>query len=157
MLAVKGKVEQPAADGPITFDIETKLGVVDQKTLWELVGLEVQWDSSFTLSPVVNYVMTVVITRKPDKTDFLDGEVIGSISWSGNQGNATATNGAIPVEMIKRYDFIDRPQVANSHIFIVLQSGNTKLKNIAKFKLYYEEKKVSELEFIKAQSGYCVC
>lgn len=154
VLSIKFKLEQDVADTDKVITIDTGLGVKDQKTVWELVAIDVHWANAEFIQQK-NHKVSGILTRKIDKLSFLDGEVIGAVRWGVyNGGNS---GGAVQLESVIRHEFIERPWVANSHIYFGVVTVNTILKNQLEARLYYEEKKVSELEFIKAQSGYCVC
>jgi hypothetical protein len=156
VLIVKGQLVQPGVSQDAVFEIDTGLGVLDQKTLWEIIAFEALWKSVGSVSGTEQwYMVQAALTRKPEKIDYLDSEVISAIRWTANGGSGAAGD-LIPFESLKRDLLIDKPWVANSKIYVVLTGWVANVQTI-QFKIAYEEKKVSEVEFLKAQSGYCIC
>jgi hypothetical protein len=157
MKVIRGSVIQSAADVFAASTIETGLGVTDQKTLWKLIGLEVEWYNGINLVAKPNWMGGACLTRDSAKTAFLDSEVISKVTWAAHAGVAPAAVQGLPFDTTKRDIFVDQPLVANSKIYIVAISATTALVNQFRYKLYIEEMKVTELEFLKAQTGYCLC
>lgn len=152
IIILKGKLKQGAVNAVVNNAVETGLGKIDQKTLWELVKFETYWNSAAQAGAgyTATCDMQITITRKADKFDFLDGEVIAQ------QRYVVDKPGGGQIQATGETDLIELPWVANSHIYFVLQAAAAAVQEVS-YKLYYREKKVTELEFIKAQSGYCVC
>jgi hypothetical protein len=156
-MIVKGRVSQQVSGQNQVVEIDTGLGVNDQKTLWELKTFEALWESGHGKIKGTEpwYLVQATLTRKPDKTEYLDSEVLSQLRWTAHGGSGVA-GVLVPFESLKRDDFTNSPWVANSKIYVVLLAFVAETQEL-EYKLTYEEKKVSEVEFLKAQSGFCVC
>ena len=151
----KGSVVQTVLDTNVVATIDTGLGVTDQKTLWTLKAIDLEWATNMAAKQYFRVIAS--LTRDPAKFAFLDDSVIAREAWSAVAGPATPTGNAIVLPLQKRLILLDEPQVANSKVYMYLETVNTGQINRVNFRLYYEETKVSEIDFLKAQTGYCVC
>jgi hypothetical protein len=154
---VTGEVLQTGVDVLTTLTIPTNLGVIDQKTLWQLEAVSVEWANGLSVTAKPNWFASLIICRDPTKYNFLDEGVIAKISWAANAGLSPTAVQALPFESIKQDVLIEEPWVANSNLYAVALSQTSGLANRMRFKIFYKEVKVTELEFLKAQTGYCVC
>jgi len=155
---IKGSVTQSAVDTATFGEIATGLGVVDQKTLWRLIGLDIEWSNGSSLVAKPNYSVVGVLTRDLAKSSFLDDEVIARGLWSAHGGVGSITPAqAYEFDQVRRDVMLTEVLVANTKIFFGAISQGSGLANTMRYRLYVEEMKVSELEFLKAQTGYCVC
>jgi len=154
---VRGSIVQGVVDEIVELVIPTELGVVDQKTIWILKELQVQWAGMENIQSRASQNLYGVITlsRRTQKHHFLDGELLAMIDWTCLQASANG-GGMTYVDALKRYIFPDQPGVANSSLFIRCAT-NSLAQSTFNYRLFYELAKVSELDFIKMQSGYCVC
>jgi len=157
MKVLKGTAVQQAVNTEKEIAIETGLGVVDQKTLWELVAIDVQWDTSMNQAAQASFAIIGTLTRATGKSAFLDDEVISTVNWTIAAGAAPVAVQGLFLPLVQRDIFVDKPLVANSKLFFIVESVRATVPVSLSYKLYYNENKVSELEFLKAQTGYCVC
>jgi len=159
---IGGTVKQTGADTKTQVEIPTSLGVVDQKTIWEIYGMDFFW---YTIGGMNNvqggFSITAILAAVATDTNFGDaGEII---RWSRQRilatGGATPTNtkAAITEDPISREELLIPYQYANSKLYLTLSSSTTAMAQEVRYKLYYEEKKVSEVEFYKLQSLGCIC
>jgi len=155
--SISGSVVQGSNDGAVIYQIDTGLGVLDQKTLWRIVGFEAEWVNATAITAKAAWIVKAILTRDSAKLVFTDNEFMGQIAWAANAGVAPTAVQALPLEPIKRNLLVDDQLMANSKFYLVLATSFTAVANNLRFKVYYEEMKVTELEFLKAQTGYCVC
>lgn len=156
------RITQTAVDAATTVKLATSLGQIDQRTIWEIIGIEAVW-VSFGVIPATAFVgeLNLLLKAVDVVTNFYSQEEIARINfaWNSKSGGATPTNGrnAENVNIIREKELFMPFQFANSEIVVSLQSTNTGVANTMDFRIYYEEKKVTELEFLKVQAGYCSC
>jgi len=159
---IGGSIKQSAADTKVQVEIPTSLGVVDQKTIWEIYGMDFYWTTIGGMNNVnggiqINAILAAV------SADTVFGDAAEIMRWSVQRiigsGGASPTVSKVPidVEPIYRHELIIPYQYANSKLFLTLTSTATALAQEVRYKLYYEEKKVSEVDFYKIQSIGCIC
>lgn len=159
---IGGVLTQSAADTRTQIEIPTSLGVVDQRTIWEIYALDIYWTAVGGMNNVNNaFSVGLVLSAVSTDTNYGDpGEII---RWARNR--ITASGGASPtasktgetVDPISREELIIPYPYANTKLYLTLSSTATSAAQQIRYKLFYEEKKVSEVEFFKLQSGFCVC
>jgi hypothetical protein len=159
---IGGNVKQTAADTKTQVEIPTSLGVVDQKTIWEIYGMDIYWQSIGGMN-AVNGGISVTATLTAIAGDTLFGDVSEIMRWSVQRILASAgvspviQKSTIDVEPIYHLELIVPYQYANSKLYLTLSSAATAFAQEIRYKLYYEEKKVSEVDFYKLQSLGCIC
>jgi len=159
---IGGTIAQTVVEGRVQAEIPTSLGVVDQKTIWEIYGMDFYWYSIGGMNNVVGG-MTVSCVLSAVATDTNFGDAAEIIRWARQRivttGGTTPTNvkAAFTEDPIAREELIIPYQYANSKLFLTLTSVNTGIVQTIKYKLFYEEKKVSEVDFYKLQSLGCIC
>jgi len=154
---IKGFVTQTGNDVLTIGTIDTGLGITDQRTLWNLVGMDLEWVNGLSLTAKPAWSAKGILTRDSAKVSFQDDEFLCQIDWAAHAGLAPAAVQALRFEHIKRHVFIEENLVANSKLYVVAASSLTALANQLRYRVFVEERKVTELEFLKAQTGYCVC
>lgn len=159
---IGGSIKQTAADTKTQVEIPTSLGVVDQKTIWEIYGMDFFFYTIGGMNGVVG-AWSITATLAAVATDTNFGDTAEIIRWSRQKvlstGGTTPTNvkSGITEDPISREELIIPYQYANTKLFLTLLSASTGIAQELKYKLYYEEKKVSEVEFYKLQSLGCIC
>jgi len=159
---IGGTIKQTGNDVKTQIEIPTSLGVVDQKTIWEIYGMDFFF---FTIGGMNNVVgswsVSAILAAIATDTNFGDaGEII---RWSRQKvlstGGTTPTNVkmAVTEDPISREELLIPYQYANSKLYLTLSSASTGIPQEIKYKLFYEEKKVSEVDFYKLQSLGCIC
>lgn len=154
IIRVAGLILQDSADQKKTYTINTNLGILDQKTVWRLKGMHTYFQTSQSAAASAAWFIGVSLARKADKdlSSWSDESIIDtSVMFRHGAAGGTIFNPEMRMELVQ--DVL----VANSQLFLTLQSGQTGIANAVQFRLFYEETKVSELEFLRAQAPYCVC
>lgn len=159
---INGVIQQSAADTSAVLEISTSLGVIDQRTVWEILGCQILWDGIGGIAAEGgSYWLTWNLCATSDGANFGDPHEIMREMY---QYYALAASDAaqdvktvLDIRPIRETELIAPFLFAGSKLFMNLYSGGTGISNKVRFKLFYEEKKVTELEFLKIQAGYCVC
>jgi len=156
---IRVNLTQSVADANEFVAIDTGLGVADQKTIWSVVGFDVEWENcnEFVAGDNKLLVLKAGLTMKRDKLGFLNPELIQLARWTGLQAGAPNGGNIVMIDSVQRIELLAPYKVANSTVYFGVHSFLTGLKNSLNLRLYYDIEKVSELDFLKIQSGYCVC
>jgi len=158
---IHGKVKQTANDTQTRVAIPTNLGVVDMRTVWELMAIEAYWTNYAAVSTIGVYSAEFILSAIDENTVFGDTAEIKRIPWGVQVKAAGATpvvqQTIFPFDFLKESELYTPFQFANANLYAGAKSTATGIMVEFDFKLYYEEKKVSELDFLKIQSGYCIC
>jgi hypothetical protein len=153
--ALRTTFSQAALNVSEQFHIDTGLGVTDQKTVWSLKGMKVRW-RSIGADNQNSAGMWLNLSRKDGQmvADWNDPAFIDVVSWWWYGTSATELR---DVSAVREVIFDEEFLIANSKLSVMLETTSLDAKAVVDFRLYYEEVKVSEVEFLKLQAGYCLC